>query len=323
MNRRLRVETQLQTAETDTTLVAAPDGAGGVQFRAEAGGGGGGDCEHMHVTDTFTAEGGSPETFTLTKTPLWDRRVHVAGARVWPGDVGGSGTSVETDTTTGQKVVIDYEAACEPAGFGGAVGDAGSGERGYTWYAMEWPPVPGTWAANTYYPPGSMVVDSNGHTQIRYPNYPLKSGIGEPTWDTGGSYSSDGDGYWWDAGIDPDFDALTQTWAANTNMGSTDSVAIVQPSVPDGTHFCGATYSAQQTGDTEPVWPTTPGAESFNDGYGSGFLITSRPFVLGSLAIPGYTEGPDWTVDDADQGAVEFIGSVSVDQVVPYTYTPT
>lgn len=32
----------LPTAETDTALVLAPDGAGGVEFRAETGGGGGG-----------------------------------------------------------------------------------------------------------------------------------------------------------------------------------------------------------------------------------------------------------------------------------------
>lgn len=34
--------TQTKTAETDDTLVLAPDGLGGVEFRAETGGGGGG-----------------------------------------------------------------------------------------------------------------------------------------------------------------------------------------------------------------------------------------------------------------------------------------
>lgn len=75
-------------------------------------GGGSDECSHQHVTDTFTAEGGSPETFTLTLTPLGDRRAYLNGLRVTPSAVGGTGTSVELETEEADEVIVDYEAAC-------------------------------------------------------------------------------------------------------------------------------------------------------------------------------------------------------------------
>jgi hypothetical protein len=48
----------LPTAETDDTLVLAPDGAGGVEFRAEAGGGGGGT--YSGYTPALTAVSSNP-----------------------------------------------------------------------------------------------------------------------------------------------------------------------------------------------------------------------------------------------------------------------
>lgn len=77
---------------------------------------GGGDCDHKHVTETFTAAGGSPETFTLSYSmPLYDRRVFLNGTRVTPSDVGGVADSVEVTTTLADVVVIDYEVACDAA----------------------------------------------------------------------------------------------------------------------------------------------------------------------------------------------------------------
>ncbi len=51
----------LPTAETDTTKVLAPDGAGGVEFRAEAGGGGGGGLVFL---EAHTASGSASLDFT-------------------------------------------------------------------------------------------------------------------------------------------------------------------------------------------------------------------------------------------------------------------
>lgn len=49
----------IPTAETDDTLVLAPDGAGGVEWRAEAGGGGGGGVTHAYLG--YNTAGGSLE----------------------------------------------------------------------------------------------------------------------------------------------------------------------------------------------------------------------------------------------------------------------
>lgn len=106
--RRIVVPGQVQTAETDTTLRLGPDGTGGVAWTT----GGGGGCDHQHVTTPFTAAGGSPETFTLPYVPLWDRRVFVQGARIWPADVGGSDVTVTVATSAADRVVVDYEAEC-------------------------------------------------------------------------------------------------------------------------------------------------------------------------------------------------------------------
>lgn len=54
----------LPTAETDDTLVLAPDGAGGVEFRAEAGGGAAG----LVLLDTWDASAASSHDFALPTT---------------------------------------------------------------------------------------------------------------------------------------------------------------------------------------------------------------------------------------------------------------
>lgn len=81
---------------------------------AMSGGGGGstGECDHRHVSEEFSAGGGSPEGFTVAYTPLWGARVYLEGARVPPSGVTVTDTLVELDTTGGDAIVIDYEAEC-------------------------------------------------------------------------------------------------------------------------------------------------------------------------------------------------------------------
>lgn len=57
----------LPTAETDDTLVLAPDGAGGVEWRAETGGGGGGGLLAVHRYNP-----GSDGSYAVTGTTLAD-----------------------------------------------------------------------------------------------------------------------------------------------------------------------------------------------------------------------------------------------------------
>ena len=62
--------TDIPTAETDTTKVLAPDGAGGVEFRAESGGGGGPtELDYVELTSgttniTATSEGTATAVIT-------------------------------------------------------------------------------------------------------------------------------------------------------------------------------------------------------------------------------------------------------------------
>lgn len=57
------------TAETDDTLVLAPDGAGGVEFRAEAGGGGGGA---LVLLEQHTASSSATLDFTTCISATYD-----------------------------------------------------------------------------------------------------------------------------------------------------------------------------------------------------------------------------------------------------------
>lgn len=102
---------QLADGTASLGFVGISNGDGSVTWGARSAGGGG-SCEHQHVADPFTAAGATPETFTLSRTPLGDRRVYVNGLRAWPADVGGTGTSVEVDTAAADQVVVDYEAEC-------------------------------------------------------------------------------------------------------------------------------------------------------------------------------------------------------------------
>lgn len=69
----------LPTAETDDTLVLAPDGAGGVEFRAEAGGGGGGWTTLNDVT-TRTVTNSTTETDMLPAVSVAGGAIGVNGA---------------------------------------------------------------------------------------------------------------------------------------------------------------------------------------------------------------------------------------------------
>lgn len=59
----------LTTAETDDTLVLAPDGAGGVEFRAETGGGGGGGLVFL---EAHTASSSASLAFTSAISSTYD-----------------------------------------------------------------------------------------------------------------------------------------------------------------------------------------------------------------------------------------------------------
>lgn len=108
--RRLRIEEQLQTAETDTSLRLAPDGVGGAAFVT----GGGGACDHRHTFERFVAAGASPETFSLSAEPMFDTvQVTVDGLTADPDTVTLVGSDVSLDTTTSQVVVVWYATSCD------------------------------------------------------------------------------------------------------------------------------------------------------------------------------------------------------------------
>jgi hypothetical protein len=70
----------LPTAETDDTLVLAPDGAGGVEFRAETGGGGGSGYD----LDTYSIDGTYGDDFTGSSlSGIWTRRNYTSGAETY------------------------------------------------------------------------------------------------------------------------------------------------------------------------------------------------------------------------------------------------
>lgn len=63
---------------------------------------------HSHSSEQYTAAGGTPETLTLSDTPLSLVAVYRNGVRVPLDEVGGSGTSLDVDTTAGDIVIADY-----------------------------------------------------------------------------------------------------------------------------------------------------------------------------------------------------------------------
>lgn len=316
-----------QLASGTATVGYVPISAGATAEWGPQSGGGGGDCEHQHTYDRFVAAGGSPETFPLAAVPidgLVDVRIN--GSSADPDDVTLTGSDVDVDTSASDVVVIWYAKAC--AELAGAVADTDPGDPGYSWYdaGTVWPPTLGTWAANTEYPAGSFILDSNGHTQVRYPAYPGRSDSSEPTWDTGGSYTADLDGYWFDLGISPDFDALTQAWTDATNFGTDDSVVIVEPTTPNGHRYIGATTDGLVSGSVEPVWPTATGNDTLVIGGYPGEVITWRPFVTGSATIDlngdPLIQGVDWHEQDETQGWIVIDIGTGIGDVLHITYTP-
>jgi hypothetical protein len=89
----------LPTTENDTSLVLAPDGAGGVEFRAEAGGGGGGSTEPPAEPDAADDEGTGADTdpisgwTTLGTLAVLDRDTTVPG-HIYMSMASTGGTSV-------------------------------------------------------------------------------------------------------------------------------------------------------------------------------------------------------------------------------------
>ena len=94
----------LATAETDDTLVLAPDGAGGVEFRAEAEGGGGGGNVATPVVLQRKIVTTDATSLTITAVPSGNRMVvSVSGSNA-------SATALSCTNTTFTKVA-DFTAA--------------------------------------------------------------------------------------------------------------------------------------------------------------------------------------------------------------------
>lgn len=87
----------LPTAETDDTLVLAPDGAGGVEFRAESGGGGGGSPTTPVLLQTVRTNGNA----TIAPVPAGNRII------VAIVDYGGTVTGVACTNVTFAQIGTD------------------------------------------------------------------------------------------------------------------------------------------------------------------------------------------------------------------------
>lgn len=88
------------TGPLGPTGVTGPTGSTGL--RGLEGGG-------STLVDEFTATGGSPETFTLARTPSNTRRVWRNGLLLPSADVAGTGTSVQITTNAGDEIHVEYE----------------------------------------------------------------------------------------------------------------------------------------------------------------------------------------------------------------------
>lgn len=88
---------ELSTTEMDTSLVLAPDGAGGVEFRAETGGGGGGALDDLSDVVITSPAAGDRLRFNGTNwvnTDLIWRPVMAFDGTNWLVVVDGSGNAV-------------------------------------------------------------------------------------------------------------------------------------------------------------------------------------------------------------------------------------
>lgn len=301
----------------------------GLQPVWAAGTGGGGSCDHQHATDTFTAAGATPETFTLAGDPLWDRRVHVNGLRVTPSAVGGTGSSVEVDTAADDEVVIDYEVECQTGCVGAAVQDG----HPDTFDSLEWYYVssaaafaaqtPGPWVEDTVNPTGTIISES-GKLFAQYPDYSRLTGalVDKPDFASvaEGDFVADQDGYWQRL---PDTFDVTDTldgWAANTlfTYGFGDDVMFI---LGGGNVYCGEVID-ELTGDTEPVWTTAAGLDSFYIDFGDLYL--TWPYVPGSVTgtLNAVAIDPgDLDESNPAEGIVFFTGSASGEDVIAISYT--
>ena len=200
-----------------------------------------------------------------------------------------------------------------------------------------WPPPLGAWRPNTYYPPGSVIIDSNGDTQVSYPDYVGMSGPDEPIWSWAGSYTGDSttNQYWFNIGAvqtGPEFDAsgYVYTWEAGSSYNGYDSVAIVKPLTPNG-HYYAVDSNYGWSGATEPEWgEPVRGHDVFVFGY-SGEWTLQYKAVAGSASVYRagvlMTEGVNWhfaTTNGAPDGTwVQWDGAGwATGQIVEVYYTP-
>lgn len=173
----------LPTAETDDTLVLAPDGAGGVEFRAETGGGGGIISQSYGGYDTV---GASEETMANRRI-IW-KAVTLASDGFIPAievNVRGDASAVDDlsaalydDSGSAPNNVIGY-----PSGkFGAAINLYMS--TTYRWFSI---PI-GRWcAAGTYWAAVGMFRGGTSGIRIHY-----DTGGTDPTCVEGGDWWADG-----------------------------------------------------------------------------------------------------------------------------------
>jgi len=291
------------------------------------GGSGSSGCEHQHHTDTFSAGGASPETFTLSFEPLGWRRVFLQGLRVGYASISGAGTEVKFDTTASDEVLIDYERAC------GSLGVIQDGDPvsfktlgWYVWglvvdFANQ---VPVAWAEQTLYRPGEIIVES-GWLFARYPNTSRLSDVIANKPDFGsvaeGDYVSDLGGYWQRLPDAFDVTAALSAWAATTNFNYGllgDDCIYLAPG--NGYVYCAEFLNSTiETGAVEPIWPADPcgGGGSFYVDFGD--LILARAYV--PLSVTATLNGTpidsnDLVESEPAEGIVLFTGSASPEDVI-------
>lgn len=177
----------LTTAETDDTLVLAPDGAGGVEFRAETGGGGGG------VTSAFLGYntiGGSTESATFLR--VYHKKITTVGACVL------QNVGIYWKETSDSLQTVRLALFADNSGAAGdllatttspvlAPTNNSSFASNARWMAF---PLTYSLAATTDYWIGFMFVN-NGSAAVQL-YYDAGS---DPKWDSGGDFITDGGRY--------------------------------------------------------------------------------------------------------------------------------
>lgn len=139
----------LPTAETDTTLVLAPDGAGGVEFRAETGGGGSTGARYPVQEAVFASASTNSANQSVGTTPTNGNLMVLVSANEGAFNITGI-----TQTNVTWSKVAESTASTAPhceiwkgvvsGSAGTSITVAYSGTTFTTWLVQEWSGVTGT-----------------------------------------------------------------------------------------------------------------------------------------------------------------------------------